>query len=72
MSECKKGTVYRLQVSEFSRGSVTLATFKASRGKTQQKFKGQVLKETGDQVLVSELDPERRHRCAAAGWGELA
>lgn len=70
MSERKKVTVYSFWVQEFLPESATLATFKASREDIQQKFKGQVLEGTGEQVLVSELDSEGRHRRIATGWGE--
>ena len=71
MSELKTVTVYSFRVQEFLPESATLSTLRAPRELIQHKFKGQVLEGTGEQVPVSELDAEGRHRRIATGWGEL-
>jgi len=71
MSEDKTVTVYNFQVIGLRPESPTVSTFKASRVLIQQKFKGQVLEGTGEDVSITELDAEGRYRRIATGWGEL-
>ena len=71
MSEHKTVTVYSFLVIDLRPESPTVSTFKASRVLIRQKFNGQVLEGTGEEVSITELDAEGRYRRIATGWGEL-
>ncbi len=65
-------TVYSFLVQSFPPEMATQARFKAPRALIIQKFQGQVLEGTAEQVPISELDAEGRYRRIATGWGELS
>ena len=71
MRESKTVTVYSFLVRNFLPDCTTYSTFKACRELIVNKFKGEVLEGTGEEVSIEQLDSEGRHRRIATGWGEL-
>jgi hypothetical protein len=71
MSEDKTVTVYSFLVVELRPESPRVPAFKVPREQILEKFKGQVLEGTGEEVSITELDAEGRYRRIATGWGQL-
>ena len=71
MSDFETVTVYSFQVIEFGPERSRLATFKAPRDLILNKFKGEPLEGSGEDVRIADLDAEGRYRRVATGWGEL-
>ena len=71
MGEHKTVTVYSFLVIELRPESPRVPAFKVSRELILQKFKGQVLEGTAEEVSITELDAEGRYRRVATGWGKL-
>lgn len=64
-------TVYSFRVFELEPEAYHVARFKAPRALIEQRYRGEVLEGTGEDVDASELDAEGRYRRIATGWGAL-
>jgi hypothetical protein len=64
-------TVYSFRLFELDAEAYHIANFKASRHLITQRYRGDVLEGTAQQIDASELDPEGRYRRVATGWGAL-
>ena len=71
MSEFDTVTVYSFQIIEFGPERSRLATFKAPRELILDRFKGELLEGSDEDVPIADLDAEGRYRRVATGWGEL-
>jgi hypothetical protein len=65
-------TVYSFLVQSFVPEATMHSSFKAQRDVIVDKYGGQVLEGTAEEVSLSELDSEGRFRRVATGWGELS
>lgn len=64
-------TVYSFRVFEIDAENYQVAPFKAPRHLITQRFRGDVLEGTGEEVAADELDAHGRYRRIATGWGAL-
>lgn len=64
-------TVYSFRVFELEPEAYHIARFKAPRDLIVERFRGEVLEGTGEDVDASELDAQGRYRRVATGWGAL-
>lgn len=62
-------TVYAFRVVDIEADH--FASFKAPRELIHERFGGQVLEGTGEEVSVEDLDAHGRYRRIATGWGAL-
>jgi len=72
MSSSQTVTVYHFRVYEPDAEGFHVSTFKASRALIVDRFRGDVLEGTDEEVECSALDAEGRYRRIATGWGELS
>lgn len=72
MDSSQTVTVYHFRVYEPDAESFRVSSFKASRELIVERFRGDVLEGTDEQVESSALDAEGRYRRIATGWGELS
>ena len=71
MDDSRTVTVYNFRLFDTSSKGPVLATFKAPRALIVERFGGQVLEGTEEEVDASVLDAQGRYRRIATGWGEL-
>lgn len=64
-------TVYNFRIFELDAESYHIANFKAPRHLITERFRGDVLEGTAEQIDASELDAQGRYRRIASGWGAL-
>ncbi len=64
-------TVYGFRVFELDAEAYHVAPFKAPRHVIAERFRGDVLEGTGEEVDAAELDAQGRYRRIATGWGAL-
>lgn len=64
-------TVYNFRIFELDAESYHVAAFKAPRHLITERYRGDVLEGTAEQIDASELDAEGRYRRIATGWGAL-
>lgn len=64
--------VYSFRIFELEPEAYHVAGFKAPRHVIVERYRGEVLEGTGEEVDVAELDAEGRYRRIATGWGALA
>ena len=72
MTDAQTVVVYNFRVHDGGEQLGSIAAFKAPRGLIRERFLGQVLEGTGEEVEAGALDAEGRYRRIATGWGELA
>ena len=64
-------SVYSFRVFEVQSGTMTVATFKATREAIVSSFGGEPIDGTREEVARVELDNLGRYRRIATGWGSL-
>ncbi|WP_341890693.1 hypothetical protein [Variovorax sp. YR752] len=64
-------TVYSFRIFELDAEAYHIARFKAPRHVIRERYRGEVLEGTGEEVDATELDGEGRYRRIATGWGAL-
>ena len=64
-------TVYSFRVFETDAETYQVAPFKAPRHLITERFRGDVLEGTGEEIGADELDAHGRYRRIATGWGAL-
>lgn len=64
-------TVYNFRVFEVDAENYQVAPFKAPRHLIAERYRGDVLEGTGEEVGADELDEQGRYRRIATGWGAL-
>lgn len=63
--------VYSFRVFELVPEAYHVSSFKAPRQAILERYRGEVLEGTGEEVDVTELDAQGRYRRIATGWGAL-
>lgn len=63
--------VYSFRVLERVPETYRVSSFKAPRQAIVERYRGEVLEGTGEEVDVTELDAHGRYRRVATGWGAL-
>lgn len=64
-------TVYSFRIFELDAEAYHIAGFKAPRHVIHERYRGDVLEGTGEEVDATELDGQGRYRRIATGWGAL-
>ena len=72
MNEVETVVVYNFRIADGAEHPGNVANFKAPRHLIGQRYRGEVLEGTGEEIEASALDSQGRYRRIATGWGELA
>lgn len=71
MVMCDSVTVYAFRYFDSSFERPVVAGFKATRAAIEQRWRGELIEGTAQQVDPEDLDAAGRYRRVATGWGEL-
>lgn len=65
-------TVYNFRVLDRGFESAPVSAFKATRQAILERFGGDPIEGTGEQVSLEDLDAQGRFQRRATGWGDLS
>jgi hypothetical protein len=72
MQQAQTVIVYAFGLPEFNVEGFRVSTFKAPRELIVERYRGEVLEGTAEEVRADQLDDEGCFRRIATAWGELA